>query len=65
MRLRPARLGTEDYVSPVTRAGEPRPGWVAVWPFRLVVAVAVLLLASGLYLLVFQLHLTGGGNAQG
>ena len=37
----------ESYVRPVTRAREPRPLWLPVWRFRLVVIVLIALLALG------------------
>ena len=35
----------ESYVRPVVRAREPRPAWVPVWRFRIVVVALILLLA--------------------
>lgn len=37
----------ESYVPPVTTAHEPRPAWIAVWRFRVVVVVLIALVALG------------------
>ena len=37
----------ESYVPPVTTAREPRPAWIAVWRFRVVVVVVIALIAWG------------------
>ena len=35
----------ESYVRPATRAHEPRPAWIAVWRFRVVVVLLIALIA--------------------
>jgi hypothetical protein len=37
----------ESYVRPVTGAAEPRPEWVAVWRFRAVALVLLVLVGVG------------------
>ena len=37
----------ESYVPPVVSAREPRPAWIAVWRFRVVVVVLIALIAWG------------------
>ncbi len=58
-------LPREDYVTPVTEAREPGREWLRVWPFRLVLLVALLALALAVYLVIAHLHITGEGNSQG
>lgn len=55
----------EDYVRPVTSAREPRPAWREALAFRTVGVLVVLAIAYAVFFLVFHLHITGAGNAQG
>lgn len=59
------RLDREDYVHPVTHGAEPPSRWLVVWPFRFVIAVAVLAILVGVYFVITHLHITGAGNSQG
>jgi hypothetical protein len=51
----------EDYVRPPVLAREPAPRWQAVWRFRAVAILAVLLMGFLLYEFVLPL-LNGEGN---
>lgn len=55
----------EQYVHPVVRAREPRWARWSPWPFRLLGLLVLAALLYGVYLLIFHLHITAGGNSQG
>ena len=55
----------EEFVRPPGSAREARAHWREVWPFRFLGLLVLLAIAYGGYLMVFSLHIVGGGNSQG